>query len=317
MASLYLRRSKVVDSLAHPERFSQEAYVLSALGYIISTPLGFSDVTSPLPNEEELRAEEFCKEEKEPLAELIPYVYYLPYSLQPDLCNCLKMKVSHLLLCDPFTKEVLLSYLLDFVYRRANFPPTYRLLETVFFCSGRPKMVKEAVEPLPPLDEESLTDLLRQLFATISFLWRELRFVATLSLEELTYKAPYFKLGSLTTASVILQGVEGLYLLDSQKRKPSVIYLEGESPYYYYSPQRRHPGSWSFYSLLFSLLLVPSLRELFFTSPLGKELWRELFPEKHQEELILKRIEKGVSSLEELTNGVKLKCALNLLSPSF
>lgn len=313
MATLYLRRA-VVESLSNPKKFAKEAYVLSVLGYIVSTPLGFSDYTSPLPTEEQLEAEEFCSREKEGLKELIPYVYYLPYSLSPDLCNCLEEEVTHLLLCDTFTQEVLLSYILDYIYEQENFPPTYRLLETVFFCSGRPKMIKEKVEPFPSLNVQSMTLLLEQIFSTASFLWRNLRFVATLSLQDITYKAPYFRLTPPSNASVILKGErEGLYLISTWKNKPSNIYL-GETTYYYYSPEGRNPGSWTFYSFLFSLLSSSSsLRELFFATPLAKDLWEKTLFFPGDNKVVLERVEKNLP-LQEITKGVKLKCALNLLS---
>jgi len=309
MDILYLRRVKVVERLLDPKKFAREAYIISSLGYIEYTPLGFCDSSSPIPTQDQLEAEEFCNKEKEELPQVIPYIYYLPYSLRPELCYCINEEVKHLLFCDPFTQEVLISYIIDYVFRRANFYPTYRLLETVFFCSGRVKMIKEKVEPIK-LD---LGELMKQMFLTLDFLWNNLKFVTSLSINDITYKDGYYKISSFSSASVILRDKsKELYLLSAERNQPAQIFLSS-FPYYYYSSTKRLPGSWSFYSLLFSIITDPKLREIFFTTPLTVEIWDKLFSEEDKE-LILNRLDK---SIEEITSGIKLKCDLDVLRKRF
>nr|WIL03806.1 hypothetical protein Cplu_66 [Cedratvirus plubellavi] len=306
---LYQRRLQVLSLLNDPANFARKAYLVGAMGNVVSTPFGFSDNTSPLPSDEQVVARDLCKVSSS--RQVVPYVYYLPlsqkYSLIPSLCNCLEAKVTSQLVCDNFTHKVLLAYLVDYFCREGGIE-NYRIYYTSFFCSGAGNVWKERIEEPPLLDEANLYSLVFSVKRILDFLWERTRFATFLTPNNIVYASGQYKIDAFSRAEAVIFTNEGMCLL-AKKRKPSVEILLSSSPYYYYSRKKRMPGSIGFYSFLLSLLLQEEIRNMFFSTSWGEELWFSLFEQEDAEKLFARL--SSASDFAQLVEGVGLRCKIN------
>nr|WIL03979.1 hypothetical protein Clen_49 [Cedratvirus lena] len=306
---LFQKRLQVLSLLNDPASFARKAYLVGPLGNVVSTPFGFSDNTSPLPSEEQIVARDLCKITTD--RQVVPFVYYLPlsqkYSLIPSLCNCLEARVTSQLICDKFTHKVLLAYLVDFFCREEGIE-NYRTYYSTFFCSGAGNIWKESASPLEEnslLEEDNLYSLVFSVKRILDFLWEKTRFTTLLTLNNIFYASDQYKIDAFSLAEAVISTNEGLCLV-ARKRKPSVEILLSDSPYYYYSRNKRMPGSIGFYTFIVSLLGQEEIRNLFFSTPWGEELWISLFQPRDGEKL-LSRL-SSQRDFSGLLEGIALKC---------
>ena len=301
---LFQKRLQVLSLLNDPGNFARKAYLVGAMGNVVSTPFGFSDNTSPLPSEEQIVAHDLCKVST--TRQVVPFIYYLPlsqkYSLIPSLCNCLEAKVTSQLICDKFTHKVLLAYLVDYFCREEGIE-NYRLYYTTFFCSGSGNIWKEKVAEPPLLDEDNLHSLIFSVKGILDFLWERIRFTTLLTLNNIVYASGQYKIDAFSRSEAVVSTNEGMCLV-SRKRKSSVEIFLSTVPGYYYSRNKRMPGSSGFYSFLVSLLLERQVRDLFFSTSWGQERWNGLF-EQEDREKVFSRLSSG---LEDVFEGVALRC---------
>lgn len=307
---LYMRRVELLSRLRDPAKFARNAYVVTTLGYIVSTPFGFSDSTSPLPSQEQEAAELLCGR-RTSSQQIIPYLYYLPYREKGTLCNCLEGEITRQLLSDPFTHNVIVSYLVDHVCRSEGFPPGYRLLKTAYFCSGTGNLWEEDVSPLPAtMDPILLSDMIGQVCRTVKFLALRIAYVAPLLISQVAYRPPYFKIGGFTDAEVVCDTDKGLLLLRRENKPLADIYLD-DFPYFYYSPTHRMPWSSTLYSFFVSLLALPRMRAVFFSQPWSVSIWEGLFPtegDKVRDRLERVSGEIGREGVAVILKGVRIPC---------
>lgn len=308
---LFQKRLEVLSLLNDPANFARKAYLVGPMGNVVSTPFGFSDNTSPLPSTEQIVARDLCKMSS--TKQVVPFVYYLPlsqkYSLIPSLCNCLEATVTSQLVCDKFTHKVLLAYLVDYFCREGGVD-NYRVYYTSFFCSGAGNIWKEQLDQPPPLDESNLYSLVKGVKHVLDFLWERIRFTTFLTLDNIVYASGQYKIDAFSRAEVVVSTNEGMCLL-SRKRRANVEILLSDSPYYYYSRNKRMPGSIGFYSFLLSLLQEKEVRDLFFASPWGEEMWFTLFSREDGEK-VFSRLSSPGFSFSQLVQGIGLKCKISM-----
>lgn len=337
---LYDRRKEVLTRLvSDPEEFALNAYRATILGYVTVSPFDFStDRTTELPSQEERASRNLCLATSTPGKSVVPLIEYLPFSYtastETRLCHCETSETQSQLVCDPFTSEVLIAFVVDFSVRNSTVFPsgvsTYQQILAAYFCSGKGHLLERPTEStflslIPTLNEQTLKSAILQVLTTLDFLWQTCRFVSPLTLEDIqvsSQPASYtygetsisspltFQIGNFSHARCSVQTRFGHCIVFSRRLLPfPSVSLDSLEPTTVYSSQLELTRPVPVYFFLCSLFANPSIRQILLASSWGQEIWKKLWVEKqlNQASQIFLSTEMFVPGQLE---GFEMKCSI-------
>nr|WIL05283.1 hypothetical protein pmam_244 [Pithovirus mammoth] len=337
---LYDRRKEVLTRLvSDPEEFALNGYQATILGYVTVSPFDFStDRVTELPSQEQRASRDLCLATSTAGRPVVPLIEYLPFSYTANtetrLCHCETSETQSQLICDPFTSEVLVAFVVDFSVRNSSVFPsgvsTYQQILAAYFCSGKGHLLERPTEStfsslLPTLDEQTLKSAILQVLTTLDFLWQACRFVSPLTFEDIrinsqpvsyTYgstsiSSPLtFQIGNFSQSRCSVQTRFGHCILFSRRLLPfPSVSLDSLESTTVYSSNLELTRPVPVYFFLCSLFANSSTRQILLASSWGQKMWEKLWVKEqlNQASQIFLSTEMFVPDQLE---GFQMKCSI-------